>query len=127
MATFLVVPVLVVEDVGPVDAVKRSAQLLKRTWGEQIVGNLSIGLVFGLLGFLAILVGIPIIVVAAGAESWLVIGLAVLLLVLALVILGLLSSTLSGIYSAAVYRYAVQGEAGGFFDAELVQGAFRQK
>jgi len=49
LATFLVVPVLVAEEVGPFEAVKRSAQLLKRTWGEQIVGNLSIGGIFGLL------------------------------------------------------------------------------
>ena len=49
LATFLVVPVLVVEEVGPFEAVKRSAQLLRRTWGEQIAGNLSIGVFFGAL------------------------------------------------------------------------------
>ena len=36
--TFLVVPVLVVEGIGPVDAIKRSASLLKKSWGEQIIG-----------------------------------------------------------------------------------------
>jgi hypothetical protein len=127
LATFLVVPVLVVEEVGPVDAVKRSAQLLKRTWGEQIVGNLSIGLVFFLIGFVVALIGIPIVVVAVGTGSALLIGLAVLLLVLALVTVGLLSSTLSGIYAAAVYRYAVEADTGGYFNADLVQGAFRPK
>jgi hypothetical protein len=55
LATYLVVPVLVIEDVGPLEAVKRSANLLKKTWGEQIVGNFSIGVIFGLLIFLAIL------------------------------------------------------------------------
>ena len=49
IATYLTVPVLVMEDVGPVDAIKRSMNLLKKTWGEQIVGSFSIGLVFGLL------------------------------------------------------------------------------
>src|SRR5262249_1074067 len=49
VATFLAVPVLVVEGVGPIEAVKRSSQLLKKTWGEQIVGNIGLGLVFGLL------------------------------------------------------------------------------
>ncbi|MGE3798489.1 MAG: DUF6159 family protein, partial [Thermomicrobiales bacterium] len=33
--TFLVVPVLVAEDIGPLDAVKRSGSLLRQTWGEQ--------------------------------------------------------------------------------------------
>ena len=36
IATFLVVPVLVAENVGPIDAVKRSTALLKQTWGERM-------------------------------------------------------------------------------------------
>ena len=55
---------LVVEKVGPMDAVKRSAALLKDTWGEQIAGNLGVGLFFGLITFLIFLVGIPLIVLA---------------------------------------------------------------
>ncbi len=47
VATFLVVPVLVNEDVGPIDAVKRSSALLKKTWGEQVVGNFGIGSIMG--------------------------------------------------------------------------------
>ena len=127
LATYLVVPVLVVEEVGPLDAIKRSAQLLKRTWGEQVVGNLSIGLVFFLIGFVVVAIGIPILVVAAGTGSAVVIGLVVLLFVLALATVGLLGATLNGIYSAAVYRYAVEGDTGGYFSGELVQSAFRRK
>ena len=50
LATYLVVPVLVVENVGPIEAIKRSANLLRRTWGEQVVGGAGMGLVFFLLG-----------------------------------------------------------------------------
>lgn len=127
VATYLVVPVLVMEDVGPVDAVKRSVELLKKTWGEQIAGNFSIGLVFGLLSLLAMLVGVPVIVLAVTSESVALIVLAILVLVLVLVFMGLINSTLSGIYTAAVYQYAVTGETGGYFRQDLVQNAFRQK
>ena len=127
LATFLVVPVLVVEDIGPIDALKRSARLLKRTWGEQIVGNLSIGLVFVLIGFILLLLGVPVIALAVSSGSVAVILVVVLLFVLALVTLGLLGSTLSGIYSAAVYRYAVDGEAGDFFSTDMMQETFRIK
>ena len=48
-------------------------------------------------------------------------------LVLVLIGLGLFSSALNGIYTAAVYRYATEGQASDFFDTELVQNAFRQK
>jgi MFS family permease len=127
LATYLVVPVLVIEGVGPLEAVKRSANLLKKTWGEQIVGNFSIGLIFGLLTVLVVLLGIPTFVFVASTNSAALIALTALLFVLIFVFLGLISSTLNGIYVAAVYRYAAEGEASGFFSEEMVQGAFRPK
>src|SRR6266487_3130396 len=54
VATFFVVPVIAYENLGPVGAFKRSAQLMKQKWGESIVAGFS----FGLIQFLAILVGI---------------------------------------------------------------------
>ena len=82
LATFLTVPVLVAQDVGPVEAVKESATLLKRTWGEGLIGNGGIGLV---------------------------------------------QSALGGIYSAALYRYAVNGDAPAGFDGVLLRDAFQRK
>ena len=125
LATYLVVPVLVVEGVGPVEAIKRSANLLKKTWGEQIVGNFGIGLVFVLLTVLVILLGIPIFIWVVSTNSPALIALTALLFALIFVFVGLINSTLNGIYVAAVYRYAAEGEASGFFSEEMVRGAFR--
>jgi hypothetical protein len=50
-----------------------------------------------------------------------------LVFVLVLVFLGLINSTLNGIYVAAVYRYAAEGEATGFFSEDMVKGAFKVK
>ena len=127
IATYLVVPVLAAEDIGPIDAVKRSTQLLKRTWGEQLVGNAGVGAVFGLMMFGVFLIGIPLIVLAAISESLALVGIAVLLVVLAALALGVISSTLTGIYSAAVYRFAAEGEVAGGFSADMIQSAFRTK
>jgi hypothetical protein len=127
LATYLVVPVLVIEGIGPVEAIKRSAGLLKKTWGEQIVGNFSIGLIFGLAIVLVILLGIPFFILAASLESLPLILAFGLIFVLVLVFLGLINSTLTGIYVAAVYRYAAEGQASGFFSEEMIQGAFRLK
>jgi len=126
VATFLVVPTLVVEGVGPVDGVKRSAALLKKTWGEQLVGNFSIGLIFGLVIFGVILVSSALIVMAAIANLiWLVVAL-VLLDVMVLIVLGLISSSLNGIFTAAVYQYATTGESK-YFDSDMVKNSFKQK
>jgi uncharacterized Tic20 family protein len=129
LATYLVVPILVVEGIGPIDAIKRSASLLKRTWGEQIVGNFSIGLIFGLITLAAVIVvGVPLIALAAATGSVAVIVLAVAIVVVVVMGISLLGSTLNGIYVAALYRYAVEGEvADQYFTPELVQGAFRHK
>jgi hypothetical protein len=125
LATYLVVPVLVTEEVGPLEAVKRSAAYLKKTWGEQIVGNFSIGLVFGLLSILVFVVGVPLFFWAANAES--ITGMVVVgvVMVLVLILLSLISNTLEGIYVAAVYQYIAQGQTGGFFSKEQIEGAFR--
>lgn len=127
LATFLVVPVLVVENIGPVDAIKRSADLLKRTWGEQIIGNLGLGAVFGLLSLAVIIVGVALGVLAVEMDMIALLVAVIAAGVLALIALGIVNSALSGIYRAAVYRFAATGEIGSGFNPELVRGAFRPK
>lgn len=123
VTSFLVVPVVVAEGDGPFAAYKRSVVMLKRTWGEQIIGNVSFGLIFMLLG---IVPAIVVIVLAAAAGSAAALA-AVALVVIYLVALGLVQSTLQTIYQAAVYRYAADGEAPGGFDKQLIAEAYRVK
>jgi hypothetical protein len=127
LATFLVVPVLVSSDVGPIDAVRESAGLFKKTWGESIAGRAGIGLAFGLIHVGIALVGAALIMLAAlGGHPWLAILLGVALVVAELVA-GLVHAALAGIYSAALYRYASQGQVGAGFDAGALQAAFAPK
>jgi hypothetical protein len=127
LATFLVVPVLVVEDVGPVEAIQRSDAYLKRTWGEQIVGNVGMGLVFGLIGLGTLATGVVLLVAAAATKSAVLIIFVAVCLLMAFVAIALVSSALSGVYAAAVYRYAAEGHADGYFTPSMVRSAFRAK
>ncbi|HCS38545.1 MAG TPA: hypothetical protein DIW44_03035 [Anaerolineaceae bacterium] len=126
VASFLVVPILAVEDVGPVEAIKRSVGYLKKTWGEQLVGSFSIGLVFNFLILLVMGAGALLIVLLAnsGAQAWTFVSVFVVAVIFILGI-SLINSTLTGIYTAAVYQYAATGEAGSFFELDAVQNAFR--
>lgn len=126
VATFLAVPILVLEDVGPIEAVKRSTSLLKRTWGEQIVGNFGLGTIFGLLFFFLILVGAGAIALAAATGSLGLIVTMVLLALAAVMLLAMVNGALSGIYTAAVYRYAMTGETAGF-SPDIIKNTFKQK
>lgn len=127
VATYLVVPVLITEKAGPIGSVKRSSELLKRTWGEQIVGNASISLITGLILLGIFLLGIPLIVFAAMSQSTALIVASLAFTGLALATLALVSAALGGIYTAAIYRYAAEGASDGFFRPELVRDAFRPK
>jgi hypothetical protein len=126
VATFLVVPVLVVENVGPFEAIKRSTGYLKRTWGEQLIGNVGIGLVFGLLMVLVIFAGGALLFLLFQASVALgLVGVAALVLVVGA--LALIGSALGGIFTASVYRYATKGDGGSMFNNQVLATAFRQK
>ena len=127
VATFMVVPVLVSSDVGPVEAIKESASLLKDTWGENLIGNGGIGVVFGLVTFVVMLIGVGLTMAVLSNGM---VPLAVVfggITVLAVLALALVQSALAGIYSAALYRYATEGQAPAGFDSDALQGAFRVK
>jgi hypothetical protein len=127
VSSFLAVPVLASENVGPVEAVKRSVELLKRTWGENLIGTTGMGMAFGLLMFVVMLFGVLLVVGAAATQSIVLIALTVVALVVAAVLIGLIQAALHGIYSAALYRFAEEGAAGEGFDQALLAGAFRAK
>jgi hypothetical protein len=123
IVTFLVVPVMVAEDINPFDAIKRSGQLLRQTWGEQIIGSGGISLVIFLLALPA---AIPVLLGVAIASTAGAIAGAVIA-VLYLGVLFLVGSALNGIYRAALYLYATTGANPSQFDTGLLQDAFRQK
>ena len=118
-------PVLVVEEKGPIDAFKESASLLKRTWGEQIVGNFGFGLVF----FLLMIPGVAVMFFAiflAGSTGGSAMALTlVVAAIVYLVVLSLIQSALQAIFQAAVYMHT-QGVYGEAFPVRLLNGAMSQ-
>jgi len=110
---------LVVENKNPFIALKESTILLKKTWGEQVAGNFSFGLIFLLLSIPAIV----LIVVGIFSGSLAVIAACVGLAVIYFVILALIQSALQSIFQAAVYLYARDGKVPVGFEAELLGSA----
>lgn len=127
IATFLVVPIMIVEGIGPVEAIKRSASLLKQTWGEQIAGNFSIGIIFMLLFLVVLIPGILMLMVAASISVVLAI-LVGIVLAMAIAALIAIQSAVSGIFTAAVYLYATNTvPSNPYFSQDMLQGAFVPK
>jgi hypothetical protein len=126
LTTYLTVPILVTKNIGPIDAVKESAVIFKRTWGEQVIGNFGMGWAVALLGIVWTAVSV-LVMVGLGQLGM---GMAVLaaggIMVLGYVCLALFASALNGVYTAALYRYAMTGETA-FFDPQIMGNAFRPK
>lgn len=122
VTSYLVVPVLVHKGKGPVDAYTTSVSMLKKSWGEQLVGNVSFALLFVLLGLppVALVLGVTV------TGSALAIGSGIAISGVYLVLLGLVQATLQAIYQAAVYSYASTGTAPTGFDERTLAGSFRQ-
>ncbi len=124
--TFMTVPILVSRDIGPLDAVKESALLLKKTWGENVIGQGGVGLVFGLIQFALVVTVILLVMLVAGTKSLPLIATVVVLGVIAVLAVALIQAALAGIYSAALYRHAM-GENTPGIDGQMLASAFAPK
>ena len=120
LTTFFMVPVLVFEDHGIKGSFKRSWRVFRETWGETVVGSGGIGLATFLMMILVILLVTPVF-----AMGFTLTGIA--LAVLGLVVVGVVSSALQGVYVAALYRYATEGNVPVEFGDQDLEAAFVKK
>lgn len=128
VVTFFVVPVIVVDGTGPVEAMRRSSAILKRTWGEAIGGE-------GGLGMISVLFFLPVLLLfgllgTSGIAVWASPPVAVALIVLVavyLVALVVVFTALGTIFRAGTYVYATTGKAPSHMDPALLQATFRKK
>jgi hypothetical protein len=128
VVTYFVIPVLVVDGVGPVEAVKRSSGILRRTWGEAVGGE-------GGLGIISFLLMLPVVLViglvaAAGRElhaDAATAGVLVSIVVPYVLALTVIFTALGTIFRTGAYIYATTGKAPSSMDPALLQAAFRKK
>jgi len=119
VVSFLVVPILVIENKGPIAALKDSTVLLKKTWGEQLVGNFSFGMIFFMLAipaFALVILGFYL----GGAVGGIT---CVVLAAIYLIVLALVQSALQAIFQTALYLYARDGHVPAGFRAEVLESA----
>ena len=120
VVTFLVVPAVVIDEMGAVDGLKRSASLLRQTWGENLIARVG----FGLLGFVLV---IPAVIVAVLATSvgaaWVGIPLAVAWVVVVAVAI----TALNAIFQTALYMYATTGVVPQGFEGSSLSQSFGHK
>lgn len=123
LASFLVVPILAFEELGPFDALSRSGELFRKTWGEQVVGGFSFGLIFFLFTLPGLL--LPLAGHVLGGQAGLIIGTG--WFVIYILLISVVNSATHGIFIAALYRYATAGEVAPGFHSYNFKEAWRPK
>ena len=117
--TFFVIPVLVVERVGPIAAIRHSGRLLRETWGEQLTSSFSFFLIYLLA---VIIVAIPVVALVFIAPiAAILVGIVLGGLALAAV------AAMEGIFKAALYEWAAEGKGSEWFDQQLLGHAYDLK
>ena len=122
LASYFVVPVLAAENVGPAEALQRSAELFRNTWGEKVVGRFSFGLIFTLLALPG--AGLPFLGRTLGTSGF---AAGVALAVLYWLLLAIVSAAVQGIFVAALYRYATTRDVSAGFRLEDFSMAWQPK
>ena len=123
LVTFFVVPILVLEDKGVVDAIKESTSLIKKTWGETIIGSGSIMVVFFIIGAVGLLATLATLLLG----SFAVFGIALVLFIGLVIVLAVVAAAMQGIFVTALYTYARTGTVPSAYRSDLIQNAFVQK
>jgi len=127
IATYFIVPVLVAEKLGPFDALKRSAGLMKETWGESLVSHAGIGAASSLITFLGVLlIGSAATALAVATSSIAPVIAGGVLTAVFLVLAALVSSALGTIVLSALYLYAAEKKVPQAFEG-VAQFAFAPK
>jgi Family of unknown function (DUF6159) len=122
LASFFVVPLLAAEDIGPSEALYRSAEIFRHVWGEEVVGGFNFGIIFLVLSLPGLL--LPLASARFG-HTGLFVGIA--LMTIYLVLLGVVNSAAQGIFVAALYRYATTQQVSSGFQLDDLAGAWQPK
>ncbi len=123
LLTFFVIPVMIFENTSVIESIKRSGAIFRKTWGENFVGQFSIGAVFAVFGLLGIIPIILAIVSGSLAIAVVLFGIAILYWV----ILAIISSSLNGIFTVALYNFATKGTAPAGFSEDVIRNAWKPK
>ena len=120
VVTFLVLPIIVIEGVSVSDAIRKSSEMFRRTWGENLTAQVG----FSILGFVALLPAIALVLigVSVGAGvAFAAIGVAVIWAIVVAVAM----AALSVVFQTALYHFATTGDVpGGYFRTSDLSGAF---
>jgi len=124
--TIFVVPAMVYNNLGPFAAIKRSVQVLKKTWGESLIRYYGLGLVQFLLLFIGIIIFVGLIIASTFLGIYAVLVVVILAILYFLGVI-LIFTVANSIFNTALYEYADKGTIPAGYNQEVLSHAFQAK
>jgi len=124
IACYFVVPVLVVEGLSPMAAVRRSVEVLKTGWGEGLALAVGFTAISTAIGAVVAVLAVGAVVAGILTKS-LALGLGIASIAVAIVIgWSIVASALRTIAQLALFRFASSGNAPDGFSQQALERAF---
>ena len=106
IATFFVVPMIVLDNIGVGESMSKSPELFKQTWGEDVVSTTGTGIINILVCLLIVVICLPLF--ALGEIG---IGLGILVMFAGIAISVLFFSACEAVNRVSLYYFAKTGES----------------
>ncbi|WP_372367381.1 DUF6159 family protein [Candidatus Uabimicrobium sp. HlEnr_7] len=119
IASFFVLPLIVIEKISPLSALKDSSSKIKDTWGEHLTSNFSFGIIF----FVCAIPGIVVLYFGIAKINYIVIGIAIAFFIL----LALVNSTLETIFRVVLYYYVYHNFVHDEFNEKALEECYASK
>jgi len=124
LLTYFSLPSLIIGQKSVGESFKESAAVIRKTWGETIIINFSVGLFFTFLVLGIIVVCAGILILVPVFEMFVLLA---VLFTVSMVVISILSSTLGSIFKLALYQFAITGTVPAGFTSDLVKGAIKAR
>jgi Family of unknown function (DUF6159) len=121
IATFFVIPAIVIGKKGAVESIPFSITTFKRTWGETLISNITLGLFFFVAYLVALVIFIGLIVLGTQLDNLVIIIFAIILAFAWIIVASLAQAALQGIIKTVLYVYATDTSAPLNFNRELLE------
>ena len=105
MTTFFVVPMIVLENSGVFESMKKGPKLFEETWGENVVASVGTGIINFIVILTIIVVCLPLFIFGEIGAA-----LAFILIVIGIAISSLFFTACDAVNKASLYYYAKTGE-----------------
>lgn len=129
VVTVFAVPVIICEEdsFNPIKNLKKSASVIRTTWGESLIGFLGISALNGLLIIPTLLLTVVLAVASGVYLSVILAAIIAILGIVAIVCISMLLGVAQKIYIASLYLYATTGFLNEVYDEEQMQNPWKVK